>query len=155
MPLNRLNQKTLSYLSGCRSKYLPGKHREKKLSLQQQQETNIRSHSLTAASSLLQSCGSLRAGSRRLFSKSLFISQNIVSSQMATTNQDYDLQSTPTEADTENELRRRNQNPSVALDKFTHFALFSNSIPLGSMGEENRKNNECDYNVFPMLIVCL
>jgi len=100
-----------------------------------------RDHAVTSPSPLRHSWFSVHTGTKRYFSETSFLSLNNKAPSIAISNYDNDLQSPATESATlplgSNEIFHHNRHPDIALDKFTHFALNSHTIPLGSMQEEN------------------
>ena len=78
---------------------------------------------------------------KRYFSETIFQSLDSNVPSISPSNHDIDSQSPATQSTTlqsgTNDFSRRHRDIDVDLDKFTHFALNSHSIPLGSMHEYN------------------
>jgi hypothetical protein len=125
-----LNRRTGSFFSGCTRARLSRTHK-----------LSSRGRAATLPLSLRLPYFPGQTGRKRYFCETLFLSLENKVPSIAPSNHDIDSQSPTTQSTTllsgTNDFSHHHRHPDVALDKFTHFALNSHTIPLGSMHEEN------------------
>ena len=135
-------QRTGSYCySGYMRMKLPGTHRLKLLSPQWQRRISTRDAAITSPFPFRSGTYfSAQTARKRFFGETSSSSLDKKASSIAAPN--IDISQSPVAESTisqseSNDHSHRHRHQDVALDKFTHFVLNSNKIPLGSMQEDN------------------
>lgn len=135
------NRRTLVYFSGCPRKFFSKNHKLELMSPHRQRRRSTQGHTVTALSLFHHPRFPLKTGTKRYFGETSFLQLDKKVSSIVTSNHDSDLQSHVTKPTTSpsgnDDISNHRRHQDVALDRFTHFALNSHTIPLGSMHEEN------------------